>query len=480
MSLLHALAVVEASATVGAALDALRGYDDAARAVVRRRVEGFDLYYLLTVAELRGLLAGGDGAATLEDAAPWADLAAVEALQESSGVEVAVGETPRVVLRGSRVVGIAEGETAGSVAAVPPPAPGAGRRERGFRSRAPAARETAGEGFLVPVYYATDRAPEGESEGKQLYGARRGELGFGIAEVSIPLDHRKGKIERPPWWRRREDTERDVVVLTVRKLKRPDFVAGAAGEVGKSAGREVILFVHGYRVSFPEALRRTAQLAHDLMPSRQAGGASFDALPVLFSWPSQGELLDYLTDEVNARWAVDHFEQVLELVLTELGAATVHVVAHSMGNRVLVEALRTFDPAQLAAGSARLREVVLAAPDVDADTFRAFARRFHQRAGSFTLYASSNDRALALSRQLRGGLRRAGESGADLVVVDGVQTIDASGVMREDFLSHSYFAQKTVLSDLFYLLKHDFEPGDRDGLRKLDRDGLPYWEFVSS
>ena len=141
---------------------------------------------------------------------------------------------------------------------------------------------------------------------------------------------------------------------------------------------------------------------------------------MLYSWPSEGATLKYTVDEDNALWTVDHFEQVLALVMTQLGAARVHAVAHSMGSRVLAEGLRRVDVSAFPAGSAALRDVVFAAPDINADTFRNFIEKFHGRAGRFTLYASSGDKALDSSQRLH-KYPRAGDAGDGIVVAAGLR-----------------------------------------------------------
>jgi esterase/lipase superfamily enzyme len=125
----------------------------------------------------------------------------------------------------------------------------------------------------------------------------------------------------------------------------------------------------------------------------------------------------------------------------------------------------------------RLTEVILTAPDIDADVFKrdiapalAVARR------PVTLYASSEDLALTASKKVHGS-PRAGDSGQDLVLVSGVETIDATAV-DTSLLGHSYFAEaRSVLSDMFYLIRNGQRPDQRFGLRRIDSDVGPYWEF---
>src|SRR5262249_29780206 len=162
-------------------------------------------------------------------------------------------------------------------------------------------------------------------------------------------------------------------------------------------------FVHGYNVAFPDAVRRTAQLAYDL---RSDETFEFPGLPMLYSWPSQGEFLKYPTDETNVQWSQPHFEQFLQMALTETGAERVHIIAHGMGNRAVIECLKSFVASSLPAGAGVLDQVVFAAPDYDAGTLENMAATLSTRAGRFTLYASSEDLALKASRELRSGLRR--------------------------------------------------------------------------
>ncbi|MFO7906356.1 MAG: alpha/beta hydrolase [Pirellulaceae bacterium] len=146
-------------------------------------------------------------------------------------------------------------------------------------------------------------------------------------------------------------------------------------------------------VTFEGAARRTAQIAHDVQ---------FEGAPIFFSWPSQGGLLKYTVDANNVEWAVPHLRQFLVDVTRRSGATAVNLVAHSMGNRALTSALRELE-LQLGAESALFNQIILAAPDVDAEIFRRdLAPALVRSARHVTLYASSNDQALATSKKVHG------------------------------------------------------------------------------
>ncbi len=468
----QAVVVLTNHMTIADALRQLESYSDKARVALRRELGSSVFWYLFEAAEIRQRLADQLEDEILEDVLLLAERKPADTLQAVDDTDL--GAFSGLVLDGDRLVGVAapapeEQHPAAKRAELQPFEAPDLPLDYTPRFRGRSAEDISFD--VVPIFYATDRKAAGDLRSRPFYTSERGvELSFGIAEVSIPQNHRRGEVERPRVWRieLREEPARHVVVMSVRELERKVFLADLRSDLEKTNGREALVFVHGYRVSFEEAARRTAQIAHDL---------SFAGIPMLYSWPSQGTFTGYFTDETNARWTESHFEELLRLVLSEVGALQVHVLAHSMGNRPLIETLSRFDIGSLPAGSATLSQVIFAAPDIDAGTFRDLARAFHQRADRCTLYASSNDEALAGSRKLlRSGLARAGESGARLVVVDGVNTIDASEV-ETSLLGHSYYGEQTILADIFYLLRGGQEPDDRFGLVARDLAGFRYWEF---
>lgn len=324
------------------------------------------------------------------------------------------------------------------------------------------------DAWVVPVLYGTDRKPTGDTAPEKYFRADRGSLSFGVVKVSLPKKRDKGEIPKPKSWKfwDRENAARHVLLLSVDPLDRETFTAELRQAVQGSEVPEALLFLHGYNVTFAAAAERAAQVAFDL---------EFPGVPLVYSWPSEGKTHRYTVDENNIEWSVPHFEEFLRLVLAESGARTVHVIAHSMGNRALVRALCSLE-ADLQEGWASLRQIVFAAPDVDRDNFVELARKFHGRAERFTLYGSSNDLALKASKVVH-GYPRAGDSGKDMALVEGVDSIDASAV-RTDFLGHSsYGSDRSLLSDIFLLLRHGSAPGQRFGLREREKESLRYWVY---
>jgi esterase/lipase superfamily enzyme len=319
----------------------------------------------------------------------------------------------------------------------------------------------------VEVFYATDRRPTGSKVTANYYGSLRSRnLEVGRCTVSIPRDHRMGELESPRWYlfEFSPDPSRDVVLLRVRPLKESEFDRTLRARLSTARHPDLLLFIHGYNVSFEDAARRTAQLAYDLGQE----------VPVFYSWPSQAELTGYPADEATAEWTVSHLVRFLERLSRVTGTSKINVVAHSMGNRVLINALLRFSKRQ---PPHKFRNLVFTAPDIDADTFADLASEFTAMASRSTLYASENDKALIASRTFHRA-PRAGDAGQNIVVVDRVDTIDASSV-ETDFIAHSYFGDShTLISDIFYLLNRSLPPGERSGLERRNWRGHTYWAFL--
>jgi esterase/lipase superfamily enzyme len=336
----------------------------------------------------------------------------------------------------------------------PPPAPREEPRER------PQDRNYT----RVRVFYATDRNTTGEAAPSSFYGGDRslqGRLTYGTCEVSIPRHHEAGELEAPSIWRLefRQDPGKHVVLMSVTEAEAGRFYSELQGRVAESGKREAFVFIHGYNVTFEDAARRTAQLSYDL---------KYDAAPVLYSWPSGGSTARYIQDEANVEWTVPHLRQFLSEVRSRSGADVVHLIAHSMGNRALVNALQTLpaDPA-----GPRFQQIVLAAPDIDRDVFQSLAQKVIEQSRRVTLYSSGNDEALVASKTVH-GYPRLGDSISPIFIHPGIDTIDVSAV-KTDFLGHSYYGDsRTVLDDLVILLKEGLAPPRN--LRRLTTPGI-HW-----
>jgi esterase/lipase superfamily enzyme len=378
-----------------------------------------------------------------------------------------IGDTYGVENRSDRVV---RGEKSPDLSTKPTSEsidPKAEQSEKGIKVK------NQGSRVEVPVFFATDRQHLDTTSVKTYYGGKRNptsRIEYGIAKVSIPEDHRMGEIERPSWLKLEfsEDSAKHFVLMNIDAFDRNSFINTLRQSVANSKASDLLLFIHGYNTSFEDAAIRTAQIAYDLQ---------FPGQTILYSWPSEAKLEGYTADENNIDWTLPHFEDFLNLLLTSVGAGMVNTIAHSMGNRIMVRALEKLNYSTLPDNAAKLRNVIFAAPDIDAATFKQFVKQFQQKADRLTLYASSNDKALQASMSVHGGYPRAGIAGADITIVDGLDTIDASDV-DTSFMGHSYFGDnRSIISDIFHLIKHGASPNDRFGLRPKTIQNLGYWFF---
>lgn len=323
---------------------------------------------------------------------------------------------------------------------------------------------------IVKVYYATDRKPTGSSDANDKYGGDRGTLVLGEAEVSIPRDHRLGELEAPSIWRLEfsEDPEKHVVLQKASEVIPEVFYKSVREKVAAAPDKSAFIFVHGYNVLFKDAARRTAQMTYDL---------GFPGAPVFYSWPSQGTTLGYTVDENNIQWTQANLKRFIKDFADQSAAENIYLVAHSMGNRALTGAVKELVQENPDIRN-RFKEIILAAPDIDAEIFkRDIAPYIVTATPTVTLYASSNDKALIASKQVH-GYARAGDSGGGLVIVNGVDTIDSTNA-ETDFVGHTYYASsKSIIADMFNLIHRKLRPDERPGLKGIDDQGGRYWQFL--
>lgn len=322
---------------------------------------------------------------------------------------------------------------------------------------------------VVKVFYATNRAKTGDNAPNSKYGTARGKLAFGVADVSIPRDHRMGHLEAPAISQLefREDPEQHVVLLSVAEQDRASFFRAIGARVAASPKKSALVFIHGYNITFADAARRTAQLSYDL---------AFDGAPLFYSWPSQGNVPGYVIDANNSDWAVAHLTDVLATLIERSGADNVYVIAHSLGTRALVDAVRDLGQTKPEARG-KIREVILAAPDIDSEIFvRDIAPRIASAGTGITLYSSGNDKAMVASRNLH-GYPRAGDASQGLALARGVDTIDATGA-GTDFVGHAYYGDSaSIIADMFEIIHNGKRPQQRRWLTPAGESSKRYWMF---
>jgi esterase/lipase superfamily enzyme/GNAT superfamily N-acetyltransferase len=324
------------------------------------------------------------------------------------------------------------------------------------------------------VFFATDRQLQPGKDGINDFGGTRGHhLTYGVATVEIPETYQFGSIGRT-WYQYLRELFRILPRLKELTLfeDQADFVRLAAEVISGFAIHQKpfnLLYVHGFNVQFAEAVNQAARFGVDL----KVPGATF-----LYSWPSKGnsQPFSYTTDEATIDLAHTHLQSYICLLLRSFPEMPLNIVVHSMGNRAVCKTLAQIASVANQTGGGRIENVIFAAPDVDADTFKSDTKQFANSIRRATLYGTDKDRALSLSAILH-GYPRAGLF-PPIHVIDGVDTIHVHGFNLLD-LGHSYYANAAqILHDMFTLLHVGSRPESRGGLRsKQTSTGEQYWEI---
>ncbi len=304
------------------------------------------------------------------------------------------------------------------------------------------------------------------------FGDELDKLKFGFCEVNIPRGHIQGELERPfsLWFIKfSEESGQHVVVESIEQYEEKVFMDKFSSAIDSIKDKAALVFIPGYNTTFAEAARRTAQIAWDI---------PFNGISGFFSWPSSGNLAHYFKEIEHADASVPVFGDFLEKILYNTQVEKLHLIGHSMGNRLLFFTLNNLsDKSSFESKLKIINQIVLAAPDIDQNVFlNTILPKFQKIGNQRTLYASDKDNALHLSENFRNGLSRLGDASESLFVSEGLDTIDASNV-KSNWLGHSYiFDTKELLSDLFYLLGKGLKPEERR-LRPRKKKNLIYWLF---
>lgn len=311
-------------------------------------------------------------------------------------------------------------------------------------------------------------------------------LHLGRAMVSIPPNHRPGRFETPKIWKLEfvESPDRHIMLHKIQREDLPERWYLRMRQEAQQADRsEVFVFVHGYNVDFAEALKRTAQLSHDL---------GVHGPTVCYSWPSRGQVLAYSADEATVSWSAPHFERLLSDIHQRTQVRHVNVIAHSMGSRAALEALERMylksNQLQANSGSSSMvdhrpiHQLILAAPDVDAVQFETrYLNPLRNLSRNVTIYFSRSDRALQLSAGIHAA-PRLGLAANVLELLDGIEVIHIGS--HDLFgLGHSYYGtDPVVIDDLSRLLSQDVSASERPLLRRIAPPGTgsEYWELDRS
>ncbi|MCZ6831320.1 MAG: alpha/beta fold hydrolase [Gammaproteobacteria bacterium] len=316
-------------------------------------------------------------------------------------------------------------------------------------------------------FYTTNRVPGSTAGGiDERFGTdRETALKFGFFDAEIQPSLGLGMLINPTQWLQNEEIQ----LKDVRSIARQEFVQQLREQVEKSPHRALLIVVHGFREAYESALRKTAFLGHVL---------DINAPMLLFDWPgNQGSSLSgYRRARDVATASGAELAQTLELVINEVHPQRLWVIANSMGAQVVAHAFsKLYQQPEFSDSEPEIEHVILTAPDIGQEEFdRRFRDEILALAEHLTVYVSSNDRALLISRLVNREARR-GESTlspdqfeeavrvADLMQPGDrrVSLIDVTPVNRTRNFHNFSLETPEYFDDLFLRLSNETTPRSR-------------------
>ncbi len=258
---------------------------------------------------------------------------------------------------------------------------------------------------------------------------------------------------------------------------------------------DVLLFIHGYNVSWPDAVG-TALSLQTMLNSSPERDSEQQVQVVLFTWPSDGMALPFVSYKSDRSEAAGSGNAVGRAILKvrdflaslrradeELCKQDLHILCHSMGNYLLQNAVERCDAFTPGNALPRLFEhIFLCAPDVD-DTVLEKGQpleQLHELARSVSVYHNRGDVALVISDFTKGNPDRLGSNGParPAVVHNKIHQVDCTPIVKGR-VEHSYYLVGHVNADIRMSIdgiQHD------DPRRRRNRVGLMgnQWEMRST
>lgn len=256
------------------------------------------------------------------------------------------------------------------------------------------------------------------------------------------------------------------------------FINAIKSQFKPNRPRQVLVYVHGYYTSFVTAVETAMALQK---------GLQFPGPVIVYSWPSRKtSVLAYKTDEANARWSMPHFTAFLGNINKAFPSMPVSLAGYSLGSRFVTDGIAFY---RREGCSNCFGRGVLFAPDVSTADLRTALTSSNLCSGKpllnpvisapVLLYVSNNDRALRQSERVHGN-QRAGQAGGDLILCNGVDTVDVSYLKSGGNGGHGYLLDPRVLHDAAAAFYGVPPTSPKRGLKQVSRSRGVYYEFPES
>jgi len=337
------------------------------------------------------------------------------------------------------------------------------------------------EGTYRHFFITNRRFETGDAPVEDRYTSDRGEgLSFGTFDTRIQPSLGLGMLLDGTDWFQNEE----IRITDVSKLDSEDMLEQLRNVVDRTSGRSLLIVIHGFRERFSSALRKTAFIASVL---------DIDTPVLVFDWPAnQGSSLrGYRASRELADASGADLARALEVIISEIQPDNLALVANSMGGEVVVSAFNLlYENPDFADSDVEIDHVVLTAPDVDHTAFNEqFKHEIKAFAEDLTVYVSSNDRALLISRLINRG-ERVGESTLSPDMLDEavmilrlvdpdsdlISLVDVTPVNRTRNFHNFSLETPEFYDDLYLrLTAEERAPRSRRLYRVRTPDGSEYW-----
>jgi esterase/lipase superfamily enzyme len=319
---------------------------------------------------------------------------------------------------------------------------------------APAAAQCSGSG---PTFFVTDRAAGGNdvlfTGERGLSPERRPIITYGV--MGSPVSRSGEQV----------------------CSGRAAFMAALRARVSATGINTVFIYIHGYYTTFESGVKDAQTVSKAL---------GIKGPVIAYSWPSKvTSRLTYVNDESNEEWSLPHFTDLIAEIQDAIPGVRISFAAHSLGSRFATAGIRFL---RHSGCSSCLARSVFFAADVDSDTLydelsasnvcSGTPNPAEMRSAPILLYVSNRDKALRDSQQLHGH-QRAGQAGSEIILCNGVDTVDVGYYKTVDAgTGHSYQVDPRVLADAAAAWKGIPPSAPSRKLRKATRNGAVYYELL--
>jgi len=351
------------------------------------------------------------------------------------------------------------------------------------------------------ILFATDRAPAGPGDTERHYASRRGYL---VRLGHARIRHGGGKLDwddamrlsmqaaRESPYELRVSTVEEIGILAASaspftdpallsadaELPATTFAAAVDRKLARSQQRDIVVYVHGFKVPFENPLLVATELWHFM---------GYDGVFIPYSWPATPRLLAYFSDLETAALSAHYLKAFIQFLRTRTAAERIHILGYSAGTRLVLNALSMLAlSGEVDTQGARLGQVILVGSDVDAGLFgAALTNGVLDTSDRLTVYLSGIDGALRFANRVFGRERLGQLLGRDLPdhvvqaldAANDLALIDVTDAEDADARNgHSYFRESPwVSSDILATLTTGLGPANRGLVR--DRPDVPIWSY---